>query len=119
MTDWNLNGIRIFVTGISDETGQIVARLQPLSGGTINQRFGYESPIYTLNCYIVGDATKESLENLVTGGDVVLVSPEGTIGNFLVQKVVVKREPSISQTIRTDLSCDSPVYTVEIVMLKD
>ena len=119
MPDWSLAGIRIYVTGISDETGQIVARLQPLSGGTINQRFGYESPIYTLNCYIVGDATKESLENLVTGGDVVLVSPEGTVGNFLVQKVVVKREPSISQTIRTDISCDSPVYTVEIAMLKD
>ena len=83
--DWSIGGIRIYVTDGNEEANQIVARLQPLSGGTINQIFGYETPVRKLSCYIVGDTDKDALINLTTSGTTfVLNSPEGSLGNFIV-----------------------------------
>jgi len=119
MTDWTINDLRIFVTDSSSETGQIIARLQPLEGGTINQRFGYETQIRKLGCYVVGGDEKGAIENLVQSGAVVMTSPEGIIGNFLVQRVSSVRKDTISQTLRPDLACDAPVYIVELGLLWD
>ena len=112
---WTLDGIRIFVGESKEDAGQIVPRLQPLSGGTVLQVFGYESDVRTIGAIVVGDTDKDALKALrTTGSTYTLVSPEGTIGDFIVKNVSVNRVPCICQTLRTDLDADSPVYQVEI-----
>jgi len=117
---WTLGNIRIFVVESGEEGSQIIARLQPLSGGTINQVFGYESPTRRLNCYVVGDSDMNDILGMTTSGTTYeLVSPEGSLGNFLVQKVNMPRQKVIDQSLRPDLACDSPVYLGEISLLED
>jgi hypothetical protein len=113
---WTLNGIRIFVNESKEESGQIIPRLQPLGGGTVNQIFGYESDIRNLNGIVVGDTDKNALKVLrTTGSTYALVGPEGAIGNFLVKQVTASRVQCICQTLRPDLGDpDAPVYNVEI-----
>lgn len=118
--NWTLGGVRIFTKESMEEGGQIIARVQPLSGGTIDQVFGYESPSRKLSCLIVGAADKASLLTMTTTGTTyVLQSPEGSLGNFLVQKVTFSRIPSVAQTLRTDLACDDQVFQCEISLFKE
>lgn len=112
---WTLNNIRIFVQESKEDAGQIIPRLQPLSGATILQVFGYESDIRTLGAIVVGDTDKNALKGLrQTGSSYALVGPEGSLGSFLVKNVSVNRVHCICQTLRPDLAEDAPVYEVEI-----
>lgn len=112
---WSIDGIRIFVNESKEDAGQIVPRLQPLSGGTVLQIFGYESDIRTVSGIVVGDTDKEGLKNLrKSGGTYTLMSPEGDLGSFTVKHVAVQRVPAICQTLRLDLDPESPVYSVEV-----
>jgi len=112
---WSLNSIRIFVNESKEDAAQIVPRLQPLSGGTVLQVFGYESDVRTITGLVVGDTDKNGLKTLrTTGSSYTLLSPEGSLGSFVVKNVVVNRSPSICQTLRPDLAEDAPVYQVEV-----
>lgn len=112
---WSLDGIRIFVGESKEDAGQVVPRLQPLGGGTLLQVFGYESDIRTIGGIVVGDTDKDGLKDLRTdGGYYTLLSPEGSLGDFIVKNVTVRRVHCICQTLRPDLPEDSPVYEVEI-----
>jgi hypothetical protein len=112
---WSLSGIRTFVGESKEDAGQIVPRLQPLGGGTVLQTFGYESDIRVIQAIVVGDTDKDGLKDLrKSGGNYTLMSPEGSLGAFLVKKVTVSRIKCICQTLRPDLPEDSPVYNVEI-----
>lgn len=112
---WSLSGIRVFVNESKEEAGQIVPRLQTLSGGTTLQVFGYESDIRTLTGLVVGDTDKNGLKTLrTTGSSYTLLSPEGSLGDFVVKNVGITRVHSICQTIRPDLAETAPVYQVEI-----
>lgn len=112
---WSLNGIRIFVDESKEEAGQIVPRLQPLSGGTVLQVFGYESDIRSIGAIVVGDTDKEALKDLrKDGGEYELLSPRGSLGSFVVKQVNASEVMCICQTLRPDLAADSPVYEVEI-----
>lgn len=112
---WTLNSVRIFVQESNLETSQIIPRLQPLSGGTVLQIFGYDSPVNSINAYVVGDTDRDALVALVTTGTTyTLVSPEGSMGSFYVRKVNYKRIPNICQTMRPDLASDAPVYIFDI-----
>jgi hypothetical protein len=120
---WTLGGIRIFVSESKEEGGQIVPRLQPLSGATILQIFGYESDIRTLGAVVVGDTDKDALKSLrTTGSGYILESPEyptpSGIGSFVVKNVSINRLHSICQTLRSDLATDAPVYQAEIQLYK-
>ena len=120
--NWSIGGIRIFVTDGTEEVGQIVAKLQPLSGGTIHQIFGYETATRKLSCYIVGDTNKNAVEALTTSGTThTLNSPEGALGSFIVEKVSIPRVPCVKQTLDLTggLTCDSPVYRGDITLLED
>lgn len=117
---WTLDGTRIFVQKISEGTGAVIAKLQPLSAGTVYQSFGYETNKVKLGGLVVGRADLLALKGLTEHGDTAyaLVAPEGALGNFFVSSVNGEREKVIDQTIRPDLSCDSPVYTVDIELLE-
>lgn len=112
--NWNINGIRIFVNESKEDAGQILPRIQPLSGGTVVQVFGYESDIRNISGLVVGNTDKNAIKNLVTGGSFSVGSPEGSLGSFQVKGVTVNRVPCVCQTIRPDLNEDSPVYKVDI-----
>lgn len=112
---WTLNGIRIFVQESNREGSQIIPRLQPLSGGTIIQIFGYETAIHNISAIVVGDADRDALMLLrTTATDYELVSPEGSMGDYYVAKVGYARRPNICQTLRPDLAEDAPMYDFNI-----
>src|SRR3990170_3628178 len=111
---WSLGGVQIFVQDLKEEVSQIIPRLQPLSGGTVLQTFGYESDIETVAGLVVGATDKDALKAMSEGGAETLLSPEGSLGDFLINNVRVNRVMSICQTLRPDLPEDSPVYAVEI-----
>jgi L-lactate permease len=112
---WTFNGTRIFVQNISESLKQIIARLQPLSGGTVLHIFGYDSEVTKLSGIIVGNTDKAALIVLAkTGTSYTLVSPEGSLGSFYVSSVTFSRIPSICQTLRGDLASNSPLYNVEL-----
>lgn len=117
---WTLSNTRIFVQSLEDQYGQIIAVLQPLDAGSIHQTFGYEDAVSRVNAYIVGDTDKADLWWLTrTGLTYVLSGPEGALGSYYVNKVGFKRLMGTCQTIRQDLPEDSPVYVVDIELLKD
>jgi hypothetical protein len=117
---WTLNGIRIYVQDEIQSGKQIIARLQPLSGGTVKQIFGYDDDIFKITGKIVGNTVRDTLDGYKeTGTAYALVGPEGAIGNFYVSNISFKRDNTYYQTI--DLTggntCTSPVYTVEIELM--
>ncbi len=108
---WTINSIRIFVQESAAEAGQIIPRLQPISGGTVLQIFGYDSRINNINAIVVGDTDRDALLALTTTGSAyVLMSPEGSMGSYYIRKAAYKRIPNICQTMRPDLAEDAPVY---------
>lgn len=112
---WTLGGIRIFAQDLKEEVGQIIPRLQPLSGATVLQIFGYESDIRVISGFVVGKTDKDALKAFTeTAGTKTLVSPEGSEGSYQVKNVSVQRTKSVCQTLRTDLPEESPVYSVDI-----
>ena len=120
--DWSISGIRIFVTDGNEEVGQIVAKLQPLSGGTIHQIFGYETAVRKLSCYVVGDTNKNALLALTESGTThTLNSPEGALGSFIVEKVNLPRVSVVYQSLDLTgaLTCESPLYRGDITLLED
>lgn len=112
---WTLNGIRIFVQENTADGSQIIPRLQPLSGGTVLQFFGYESYVRNINAYVVGDTDVAALLALrKTSTAYTLISPIGSLGDHYVKKVSFKQIPNICQTLRPDLAEDAPMYIVDM-----
>lgn len=113
--DWKLNNIRIFVQEHTGDGSQIIPRLQPLSGGTVLQFFGYESLVRSINAYVVGDTDRDALLALrKTGSSYDLTSPMGDLGNHYVKKAAFKQVRNICQTLRTDLASDAPMYLFDL-----
>ncbi len=111
---WSLNGIRIFVQENTGDGGAIIPRLQPLSGGTVLQFFGYESEIKNINAHVIGDTDRLALMALrKTNTAYTLVSPMGTLGTYYVRKATFKQIPNICQTLRPDLAEDAPYYIMD------
>src|SRR3989304_4914577 len=114
--NWTIGGGRIFISDSKEEANQIVPRLQPLTGPTILQVFGYESDVRTIAGIVVGNVDRDALKVLrTTGNGYTLQSPEGVVGtDFIVKGISISRMSSICQTMRPDLDSDAPVYKVEI-----
>lgn len=112
---WTYGNIRIFAQTDTDTVGQIIPRIQPLSGATVLQIFGHESAIKSMSAVVVGSGDVEHLKTLPSSGVAFsLVGPDGTIGDYYPKSVNSARQMSVYQTIRGDLACTSPVYTVDL-----
>jgi hypothetical protein len=114
---WRLDGIRIFTQDNTSGAKAIIARLQPLSGGTTLQVFGYENPIIKLSAIVIGTDDRDALENLTkTGNDYTLVTPYGSDSFYVASFNSKQRLGIISQSILVDNShsCYDPVYDVEV-----
>lgn len=121
MADWTINGIRIFVQEFNAEKGQIIARLQPLNGGTVLHFFGYDSLITKLSGYVVGLTDGNAILGLTdTKTSYVLTSPYSTTPpSYFVKSVSLKLQRSVCQTLRPDLDSDAPVYLAELELYLD
>jgi hypothetical protein len=117
---WTFGGTRIYVQNLTGNRGQIIARLQPVSGGTKLQLFGYESLIRNVSAIVVGDANLSALETMSKSGNAyALVGPEGNLGSYYVKTLSFSRVNTICQTIDTTQPEDTPVYTVEIELHRE
>jgi len=116
---WSLNGTKIIVQEKAQSAKRIIARLQPLSGGSINHFFGYESKSYKLNGIVVGDTDRDALFSLTTTGTTyTLVTPYGNV-TVSVGDVSADQMNVISQSIILDGThdCLDPVYKVTIGLI--
>lgn len=113
---WTLNSIQIFTQDFNEDTNNIIARIQPLSGGTVLHKFGYESTTYNIDAIVVGNTDKNALLAMAQANTAYdLVTPYTTIsGVYLNSAKVSQRLGIISQTIREDLDCDAPVFDVAL-----
>ena len=118
MATWTINSITIFVQAAPEEGSQIIARLQPLSGGSVHQVFGYEKQKINLQGLVVGSTDIAAIKALSTTGTTVsLVSPFGN-RTVYVEEISVSPTLTVSQTIRTDLACTATVYEVDLGLLE-
>lgn len=114
---WTLNGTRIITQDSSVGAKQIIARLQPISGGTTLQVFGYENPIIKLAAIVIGTTDRAALEALTRSGDsYTLVTPYGSDTYYVSSFSSKERLGIISQSVILDINhtCYDPVYDVEL-----
>jgi hypothetical protein len=114
---WTLGSIRIYPQKFGENTSAILPRLQPLSGGTIVQSFGYDTRIIQLSVTIVGFTNKNTLRGYANDGGAaheLLHSVEGSYGNYSVKSFNSDRTMSTCQTIDPTQAEDAPVFEAEI-----
>jgi len=117
---WHLDTTRIFVQEKEGTVGNIIARLQPLSSGTVLHRFGNESLVINLRAIVVGFTDISALRDMTeTGTSYTLYRDGSATSNFFVNKVADKLLPAICQTIRPDLPEDEDVFDVSIELYLD
>ena len=118
---WTISGHRIYTQKSLEDTGQIIPRLSPLSGGTILQVFGYDSLIRKMNALVVGDTIKNAIKAFSQDGGTshALVSPEGSLGSFIVKSCAVNRLPIVCQLIDLTQPTTTPVYEVDLELYLD
>lgn len=118
---WTLNGNRIYVQKLSKATSSILPRLQPLSGGTVIQSFGYDSTTLSISAITVGDTITNALMALAQDGGTLyaLVSPEGSLGNWMVKSCSPSRTNSTCQSIDIAQPEEAPVYEVDLELWRE
>jgi hypothetical protein len=118
MADWDLGGTRIFVQEHEESNSQILPRLQPLSGGTVIQIFGYESKVVKIGALIVGTTDRNDLRAMAKDGNThTLTYWNGNTIDFYVKSVSFKQRPTVCQTIRPDLSETAPIFDVALELI--
>ena len=70
---------------------------------------------------VVGDTIKDAIKAFSqdSGSSHALVSPEGSLGNFMVRSAGVKRTNSVCQTIDITQPPEAPVYEVDLELYED
>jgi hypothetical protein len=112
---WTFNNVRIFLQGRDGVNTLTIARLQPLSGGTILQGFGYESEMIKLTAFVVGDMDRDILKYMSQSFSAFELKEDSTfVGSYYVHSMSWSQTFSVAQTLRPDLACESPVYRVEL-----
>lgn len=112
---WYIDTVRITVQAIDTDQNQIIPRLQPLSGGTVLQIFGYEDEITGLEALVVGSGDLSSIKAMAIDGATHTVSgPDNFNHDYYVKSVSAKRQLTRAQTFRTDKDCYADVYNVEL-----
>lgn len=118
---WTLGGHRIYTQESDEGTSAIAPRLQPLNGGSVVQSFGYDSTIRNINVIIVGDTIKNAIKAFAQDSMTshAFVSPEGSLGNWMVKSFKANRNKSTCQTIDTLQPEDAPVYEAQIELWQE
>jgi hypothetical protein len=96
-------------------------RLQPIGGGSVLQSFGYDSTVRNVTAIVVGDTIEQAIEAFSKdgGSSHALVSPEGSLGSWVVKDYNSNRTESTCQTIDISQPEDAPVYDVEMTLWRE
>ena len=112
--------VRIYVQQHDKSQDEIIARLNPVGGGTILHDFGDNDPITRIEALVLtsGDA---GLLEYFKGTSNELISPEGTLGNWILKSISTKRHDSVNHTFfdRPSVDTDVPLYTVNMELYDD
>ena len=112
---WTFGGTRIIVQEIGGQSSRITARLQPLTGETVQQFFGIENTIHTVSALVVGHTDLEALLAMNKDGDTkYTLSGDSFSKDLYLINFNWKRIKTAWQTLRQDLDCTAPVYAVEL-----
>jgi hypothetical protein len=112
---WYLDTVRITVQKLDGDNVQIIPRLQPLSGGTVLQVFGYEDETTSLGCLVVGSGDLASLQGMVIDGLThTLSGPENFVHDYYIKSLSHSRQMTRAQTFRSDKDCFASVFNVEM-----
>lgn len=112
---WYFAGVRLFVQDRGLEWDSIVARLNPIGGGTEKQFFGYDERIEKIKALVVGTTDLQDLFDLTTSGEAYFLfdTPVGD-GNFALKHMSARQMKTVCQTIRPDLPTTTPVFEVDL-----
>jgi hypothetical protein len=116
---WYLDTTRIFVQDAPRSANQIVARLQPIQGATINHVFGYEKEKINVKCKVVGEANISALEDMYQDGSTHYLYG-GTVfsgWDVIVNSINIIPTITVSQTLTA--TCTDTVYDVSLELLVD
>lgn len=116
---WSLNGIRIYVIDEDEASKQEIARLQPLTSGTIHHVFGWDDPIIKVNAKVVGLTNVNAIKQLRATGTTVTLSGDVEDRTVFVNSISIKRDRSVIQTIDETQDCYTPVYTVDLELYEE
>jgi len=112
---WYIDSTRITVQKLDSDKNQIIPRLQPLSGGTVLQIFGYEDEITSIGCLVVGSGDLSIITAMVTDGLThTLSGPNNFVHDYYIKSISSKRQLTRAQTFRPDKDCYAEVYNVEL-----
>lgn len=111
---WTYANLRIYVQDDAQNTSQIIPRLQPISAGTVLQKYGYETEIRSLKALVVGYEKAEHIKTLVASGVAFLLETPYGSGWYLPKKIAVSQISTICQTIEPALGDDAPVYNLDM-----
>ena len=119
--NWSYGGVQLIVIDRVMDNDQIIARLNPVGGGTVLQYFGDNDRIEKITAYVVGVTDVALLQSYTTSGvPFTYVTPLGSsISGYSLKHVSIKQLNSICQTIRPDLAEDSPVFSVDLELYQD
>jgi hypothetical protein len=110
---WSLGSVTIYTQDMGGNTKQIIARLNPLGGGTIKQIFGYDEEILQVKAYVVGETNLATLKGYATDKTArALVGQTTNYGNYYIASISWSRVPAIYQTLTA--VCDDPLFTVNL-----
>jgi len=111
---WMVDTTRIYVQEYQTDTKQIIARLNPLGGGTVHHLFGYEDPIAKLEGYVVGFDRVNLLRNMTNDGDLHFLTTPYASGYFYINSMSEKPTPTLYQTLDITRDCEEPVFIVNL-----
>jgi hypothetical protein len=114
---WTYGGVRIYVQELDEQKKQIIARLQPLSEGTVMQVFGYENPTFQVACKVVGQTNVDALLAFLETGSSYTLTESGS-GSFskslTMASMSAKRDATYYQTIDPQQDCSTPVFSCNL-----
>lgn len=115
---WYFGGVRYIATGKKADYEQIIARLNPLGGGTTHQVFGWDDEIVNLEGVVVGDTDIAALEAMRATGTRYSLTFDGvSVGSYYLKKLSYTRKPIWKHTLSDNP--DDPVYWCTMELLDD
>lgn len=116
---WSYGGVRIYVQDRSLDWDQIVARLNPLGGGTVLHFFGYDERIDKVTAVVVGSPNLLLLKAFTEDASFnELVTPYGN-ANYALKHLTARQRKGICQTIDPTQSEDVAVFDVDMELYWD
>jgi hypothetical protein len=119
MAEWMIGSTRIYVLDENETVKQQIARLQPLSTGTIHHIFGYEDAIIKISCKVVGKTNFDALKALRATGVTTTLTGDIETRTVYVSSVDGKRNRAYWQTLDILQDCTTPVYDVELELFEE